>query len=113
MSDFSVSAAFRNNYSLSTKNSCKYLSLTLFSSFSPVQSYGVVISTVTTPAPPPDADKTAKEKGGVRTAGKEKSAIVTAVLHAEGCCKRSLALAAKLSVELEEAKMLTACEEVR
>lgn len=40
-------------------------------------------------------------------------AIVAAVLRAEVCCKRSLALAGKLSVELEKTKMLAACEQVR
>lgn len=44
--------------------------------------------------------------------GEKRSAIVTAVLHAEGCCKRSLALSAKLSAELDGAKMLAACDEV-
>lgn len=48
----------------------------------------------------------------VSVPGEKKSAIVTAVLHAEGCCKRSLALSAKLSAELDGAKMLAACDEV-
>eukprot|EP00903_Cladosiphon_okamuranus_P006776 g6606.t1 len=38
--------------------------------------------------------------------------IVAAVLRAQVCCKRSMALAGKLSVELETAKMLAACEQV-
>ncbi|CAB1096270.1 unnamed protein product [Ectocarpus sp. CCAP 1310/34] len=39
-------------------------------------------------------------------------AIVAAVVHAEGCCRRNLALAGKISAELEGAKMLAACEQV-
>lgn len=51
---------------------------------------------------------------GVRSGGNGLSpAIVAAVLRAEVCCKRSLALAGKLSAELEGAKMLAACEQVR
>lgn len=41
-----------------------------------------------------------------------KSTIVAAVLRAEDCCRRSLALSANLSAELERTKMLSACEEV-
>lgn len=48
----------------------------------------------------------------VSAPGESRSAIVTAVLHAEGCCKRSLALSAKLSAELDGAEMLAASEEV-
>ncbi|CBJ29252.1 DNA polymerase [Ectocarpus siliculosus] len=39
-------------------------------------------------------------------------AIVAAVARAEGCCRRNLALAGKISAELEGAKMLAACEQV-
>lgn len=51
-------------------------------------------------------------KGLTTAAAPAAAAIVAAVLRAEECCKRSLALAMKLSAELDKAKMLAACEQV-
>lgn len=50
------------------------------------------------------------EKGSSR--GEDLSTIVSAVSKIEGCSRRCVTLAAKLSRELDTANMLSACEEV-
>lgn len=57
-------------------------------------------------------DSANRSDGGARGPKDRLSAIVGAVLHTEECSRRALALAGKISDELEGAKMLAACEQV-
>ncbi|CAN0129710.1 unnamed protein product, partial [Scytosiphon promiscuus] len=57
-------------------------------------------------------DNANRSDGGAAHSKDRLSAIVTAVLHTKLCSRRGLALAGKISAELDGAKMLAACEQV-